>query len=47
MPDHYLTWKDGTTTYELLICFDCHEMKLYGPKQELLADIRKEVFALF
>jgi len=46
-PDYCLAWKDGPTTYELLICFGCHEMKLFSPKQEELADIRKDAFERF
>jgi cytochrome c553 len=46
-PDYCLAWKDAETTYELLICFGCHEMKLYGPKQEMLVDIKKEPFTQF
>jgi hypothetical protein len=46
-PDYCLSWKDGGTTYELLICFGCHEMKFFSPKQEWLADIGKEAFEQF
>ena len=46
-PDYCLAWRDGEATYHLLICFGCHEMKLYGPKQELLADIRSDAFKQF
>ena len=46
-PDYCLSWKDGEASYELLICFGCHEMKLYGPRQELLADIQRDVAIQF
>ena len=46
-PDYCLSWKDGATTYELLICFGCHEMELYGPQQDFLADIRPDAFTQF
>jgi len=46
-PDYGLAWKDGDSTYHLLICFGCQEMKLFGPKQELLADIRSDSFKQF
>jgi hypothetical protein len=46
-PDYCLTWTDGGDEYQLLICFGCHEMKLYGPKQELLVDIRDDAIAQF
>ena len=46
-PDYCLTWKDGEATYQLLICFGCHEMKLYGPKSELIVDIGDDAFKAF
>jgi hypothetical protein len=46
-PDYCLTWKDGEAVYQLLICFGCHEMKLYGPKSELMADIRPDAYKAF
>jgi hypothetical protein len=46
-PDYCLAWKDGNVTYHLLICFGCHEMKLYGPKSELIVDIGEEAFKTF
>lgn len=38
-PDYCLTWKDDTATYDLMICFGCEEMKLYGPQNYLIADL--------
>lgn len=46
-PDYCLTWKDGSAAYQLLICFGCHEMKLYGPNSELIVDIGEEAFRAF
>ncbi len=46
-PDYALTWQDGTDAYRLLICFGCHEMKLYGPKVGLTLDIRGDAFRAF
>ena len=46
-PDYCLTWKDGDATYQLLICFGCQEMKLYGPNSELIVDIGEEAFRAF
>lgn len=46
-PDYCLSWKDGATTCELLICFGCHEMKFFSLKQEELADIRKDAYNRF
>jgi len=39
-PDYALVWKDGGVSYDLLVCLGCHEMKLFGPKMELLIDLR-------
>ena len=38
-PDYCLRWKDGTATYDLMICFGCSEMKLHGPGNYLIADL--------
>jgi len=46
-PDYCLQWRDGENAYDLLICFGCHEMQLYGPKQELLTDVQREHFDQF
>jgi hypothetical protein len=46
-PDYYLAWKGGDATYDLLICFGCHEMKLYGPGRVLLVDIRSDTSRQF
>lgn len=46
-PDYCLAWKDGKAVYALLICFGCHEMKLFGPKSELLVDIRDPAYRRF
>ena len=43
-PDYGLVWSDGTVTYNLLICFGCHEMFFYDTKHALLADIREDMF---
>jgi hypothetical protein len=41
-PDFCLAWTDAGSRYELLICFGCQEMKLYGPTQSLRVDIRPD-----
>jgi hypothetical protein len=46
-PDFCLVWTDGETRYELLICFGCKEMKLYGPMQSLRVDIRPDAAKRF
>jgi hypothetical protein len=46
-PDYCLSWKDGKAIYDFLICFGCHEMRVYDPKLALFADIRTDVFTQF
>lgn len=46
-PDYCLSWQDGETKYELLICFGCHEMKFFAPNHEAIADIQAEALARF
>jgi hypothetical protein len=46
-PDYCLVWKQGESIYQLLICFGCHEVKLYGPKSELIVDLREKAFQAF
>ena len=43
-PDYCLTWHDGTASYDLMICFGCAEMKLYGPGNYLIVDLNDEAF---
>ncbi len=46
-PDYALAWKDGDAAYHLLVCFGCHEMKLYSPTDELYVDIQRNAFSRF
>ena len=46
-PDYCLSWKGADATYDLLICFSCHEMKLYSSGPMLLVDIRENSFMQF
>lgn len=39
-PDWAIEWKAGDDVYRALVCFGCHEVKIYGPKHELHADVR-------
>jgi hypothetical protein len=43
-PDYCLTGKDGMATYDLMICFGCAEMKLYGPGNYLIVDLNDGAF---
>jgi hypothetical protein len=38
-PDYALEWTVGKDTYRMLVCFGCHEVKLYGPKAAVYADM--------
>jgi hypothetical protein len=41
-PDYLAEWRVGDTIYRFLICFGCHEVKVYGPDKSLRCDIRGE-----
>ena len=41
-PDYCLRWEDETDTYDLMICFGCGEMKLYGPENYLIVDLKAD-----
>jgi hypothetical protein len=46
-PDYCLAWKGDAATYDLLICFGCGEMKLYGAERMLVVDVRRDTFRQF
>lgn len=41
-PDYALEWRVGKDTYYALICFGCHEVKVYGPGKGAYADIVRD-----
>jgi hypothetical protein len=41
-PDWCLEFKDGADSYRVLICFGCHEARLYGPKNDVFSDLDKD-----
>jgi hypothetical protein len=41
-PDYAVEWLVGKDHYYALICFGCHEAKVYGPEKAAYVDIRKE-----
>ena len=44
-PDYAIRWIDSTgESFEALVCFGCHEIKLYGDGMQLYADLGKETF---
>jgi hypothetical protein len=38
-PDWCVQFQDGDDVYQVLICFGCHEARLYGPKNEVFSDV--------
>ena len=44
-PDWCLQWNGEAGTYRLLICFGCHEARLYGPKREVWSDLNEDLLA--
>ena len=42
-PDYLAEWRAGNAKYEVLICFGCSEVQIYGPGRTLLCDVRAEV----
>lgn len=43
-PDFLAEWRAGNAKYEVLICFGCHEVIVYGPDNKLRCDIRVESY---
>ena len=41
-PDWCLTFKVGDEAYRVLICFGCHEARLFGPKNATFSDLDDE-----
>jgi hypothetical protein len=41
-PDYAVEWHVGKDHYYALICFGCHEAKVYGPEKAVYVDIRKD-----
>jgi len=45
-PDFAILWNDAAgAAYEAQICFGCEEIKLFGPNNELYADLAPETYA--
>lgn len=38
-PDWCLEFKNGDDVYQVLICFGCHEARLYGPNHDVFSDL--------
>lgn len=38
-PDYLVEWGTGDDAVRLLVCFGCHEVRMYGPKNDLYADM--------
>ncbi len=46
-PDWCLTFQAGDDLYRVLICFGCHEARLYGPKNDVFSDLDDETVKKF
>ncbi|QJW94473.1 hypothetical protein [Frigoriglobus tundricola] len=46
-PDYCIEWHVGKDLYRCLVCFGCHEVKVFGPKTELYCDITKDAYDSF
>ncbi len=45
-PDYCVQMSVGRAAYRFLICFGCHEVKVYGPKHSLRCDIQRDAYVL-
>lgn len=43
-PDYLIRWRADNDAYDALICFGCHEVKLFGPRDRLYADLSKQTY---
>lgn len=43
-PDYLIRWTGDDGTYDALICFGCHEVKLFGPRTRLYADLSADTY---
>src|SRR5688500_13875115 len=43
-PDYLIQWTGADGTYDALVCFGCHEIKLFGPKERLYADLSGKTY---
>jgi hypothetical protein len=41
-PDYLVEWRVGDKEYRVLICFGCHEVKVFGPDKTLRCDMAGE-----
>ena len=43
-PDYALEWTAEEGTYQMLICFGCHEVKVFGPNSAVYCDIPSNTY---
>lgn len=43
-PDYLVEWHAGKDVYRMQVCFGCGEVKVFGPRHELRADIGTDGF---
>jgi hypothetical protein len=41
-PDYCIEWKSSDATTRILICLDCGEVKIFGPRTDLYCDLSSE-----
>lgn len=46
-PDYCIEWHVGNEVYRCLVCFGCHEIKVFGSKSELYCDIANQAYSRF
>lgn len=46
-PDYCIEWHIGKDIVRCLVCFGCHEVKVYGPKSSLRCDIKDAAYKKF
>jgi hypothetical protein len=46
-PDYMIEYHVGEEVYRVLVCFGCHEVKVYGPRAELHGDMSDEASETF
>jgi hypothetical protein len=44
-PDYAVEWQDGDRRYWALLCFGCHEVKLFGPGIESRNDLEANAYS--
>jgi hypothetical protein len=46
-PDYLVEYHVGDEVYQMLVCFGCHDVNVYGPKGTLYCEINSEPYEAF